>query len=265
MAYLLTDTVGNIAAYPYTYQQLVADNPNTSFPPSMSDADLALWNVFPVIETEKPYFDPQFDTAVESTPEYSDGVWLQTWIVRPGTADELSLQRSNAEALVSQQVSTRLREVAQYMEAVTRTGFGIQGDFNAYQATLKRFMELPGYPFEVSWPAKPSSLASDFMPTPVSQAWTELVSYSDDVSFTLPNGASIASLFGARSEIMLAAQNDGRWSSTILPAHIVAAGNTSVAVYGSNGTLIAMVAVGDPTSTLLLCGNAVGEAKVFVR
>lgn len=82
---------GQIEKYPYTVYELRTDNPNTSFPQTMTDDALAEWGVLPVKPVERPQAD-HTKNVKEDTPQFINGEWVQVWEVTPASDDEL-LQR----------------------------------------------------------------------------------------------------------------------------------------------------------------------------
>ena len=67
--YVLT-TEGSLTTYPYSLALLKRDNPNTSFPNTISDAELAEWGVFPVKHTDQPAYDTLHEYIEEATPVF---------------------------------------------------------------------------------------------------------------------------------------------------------------------------------------------------
>lgn len=102
-----------VTAYPYTYDDLRRDNPDTSFPADMSDERLADWGVFPVIETPPPTYDTNLEKLVEQLPQQSGGVWQQVWAVVALTAEEAAAQEEQVKAEITDQVQQRLDTFAQ--------------------------------------------------------------------------------------------------------------------------------------------------------
>ena len=90
---------GQVEKYPYSQEQLRADNPNTSFPTTMPDSLLAEWNVYPVQQVEKPQTDHTKNVA-EGTPAQQDGQWVQVWEVTDATQEEIDqrITEKNAQA-----------------------------------------------------------------------------------------------------------------------------------------------------------------------
>ena len=72
---------GAVAAYPYTFAMLNADNPNVSFPGTPGDDVLAVFGVYPVSSTTRPAFDAITQKVVEATPTGSGSTWTQAWSV----------------------------------------------------------------------------------------------------------------------------------------------------------------------------------------
>lgn len=69
-----------VVKYPYSVNELKQDNPDTSFPMSMTDEGLAGWGVYPVAEVPCPKVD-YTKNVVEETPNLINGEWYQDWSV----------------------------------------------------------------------------------------------------------------------------------------------------------------------------------------
>jgi hypothetical protein len=69
----------NPIRWPYSLSQLRQDEPSRSFSWAPSDADLAHYDVFSVIEQDRPKFDPATHKLIEVQPIEQDGQWLQQW------------------------------------------------------------------------------------------------------------------------------------------------------------------------------------------
>lgn len=109
--YLLIQN-GEIAAQSYSPAQLRRDNPGTSFPANPSDALLAEWGVFPVVQTQPPEANPLTQTVLEDTPVQVDGVWVQVWELRAASAQEIALRQQQIRANITDQIQRRLDEFA---------------------------------------------------------------------------------------------------------------------------------------------------------
>lgn len=85
---------GTVKQYPYSLFDIRQANPNTSFPPQVSDATMAEYGAQRVYFSTQPAFNELTQVLVEGTPVFStqDKRWTQTWTVRQKTADELAAQ-----------------------------------------------------------------------------------------------------------------------------------------------------------------------------
>jgi hypothetical protein len=82
-------TGDKIIKYPYTITELLADNPQVSFPENITETLLAEWGVFPVMQVKQPSVG--FDSVVaESTPIVVDGKWTQVWEIGNRPTEELN-------------------------------------------------------------------------------------------------------------------------------------------------------------------------------
>lgn len=96
----------SVVTYPYSISQLQAANPNTSFPASPSNATLASFNVFPVVDTPQPTYNYMTQNLNLVNPSYSQGVWTQQWTVTAASPAEqaarLSAWRASASCTAAQ-------------------------------------------------------------------------------------------------------------------------------------------------------------------
>lgn len=146
--YILT----NPQTYPYSVAQLRADNPNTSFPSTMSDALLADWNVHPVVGTPRPDID-YTKNVVEAAPQQIDGVWTQVWQVTDATAAEIS-ERTNAQAAnIRSERNERLAacDWTQLADAPVDSSAWAN-----YRQALRDVTAQAGFPWAVEWPVPPT-------------------------------------------------------------------------------------------------------------
>lgn len=91
-----------VVTYPYSHDQLIADNPNISFPKPVTDAWLRQRYIYVVDPTPPPAFDPATENVVEDTPVWGVGNLKQAWAVVPASAEEIA-----ARAAVAADVASR--------------------------------------------------------------------------------------------------------------------------------------------------------------
>lgn len=83
-------TNGSVDQYPYTVGLLRRDNPNVSFPKSVSNQTLKDWDVYPVTEDAKPSFTERTQKIQQNTtPTLVDDVWKLGWTVIDKTTEEV--------------------------------------------------------------------------------------------------------------------------------------------------------------------------------
>lgn len=92
MSYIkLTNGVPEI----YSIGQLRRDNPNISFPKIVPENVLADYDVYPVVETPQPVFDPVTQTVSQAdVPVLEGGQWVRKWTVADKSAEELTAELS---------------------------------------------------------------------------------------------------------------------------------------------------------------------------
>jgi len=76
---LIKATGSTVDKYPYSIHLLKKDNPNTSFPKQLDDAQLAVFGVYPVAVDTKSAYDPLTASLVEGQPVYASGAWSIPW------------------------------------------------------------------------------------------------------------------------------------------------------------------------------------------
>ena len=138
--------------FPYSIGALRRDNPNTSFPRNLSDAVLADWNVFPVVEQSPPEYNPANQNLNQLNPTLIDGQWLQTWQVTAASAEEIAERLQRKEAEVRQQRNellsacdwTQLPDSPADHEA-----------WAVYRQELRDVTAQAGFPWEINWPQTP--------------------------------------------------------------------------------------------------------------
>jgi hypothetical protein len=79
-----------VEQYPYNEGQLKIDNPQVSFPTTISKETLAEYDVYEVVATDAPSITYK-QNIVEGTPVNEEGTWKQTWVVTDKSAEEISI------------------------------------------------------------------------------------------------------------------------------------------------------------------------------
>tara|TARA_B100000925_G_C21994836_1_gene468437 strand:- start:1815 stop:2264 length:450 start_codon:yes stop_codon:yes gene_type:complete len=146
--YILT-TDGSLTTYPYSVALLKRDNPNTSFPKNISDAELADWGVFPVEQTDQPAYDTLNEYIEESTPVFIDGSWIQQWLVLQATQEEVA-ERTESEAF---SVRSRRDDLLAETDWTQLPDSPVDASvWTTYRQQLRDVPAQPGFPWDVQWP-----------------------------------------------------------------------------------------------------------------
>lgn len=139
--------------YPLSYQQIKQENPNTSFPASLTEAD-----GFAVVEpTDKPSFDKIAQKCHEDAPaKNEDGVWKQVWKIVDLPADQVESRRSaeydkNA-VVVRAQRNTLLSDCDWTQVADAPVD---KAAWSTYRQSLRDITTQPDFPWSIVWPNKP--------------------------------------------------------------------------------------------------------------
>ena len=174
MAYLLSDGATTVVTYPYTIGMLRRDNPSVSFPAAPSEADLANWNVFPLVTTTPTAYDPLTESRAEGVPLYDAGTdsWQQTWVVTELTAEEQTTALAVFIAQTNANAANLIEQADQYVVKAIVDGVGLTVEFQAYRQDLLSPENLPGYPAETVFPDLPVDIF-DPNATPPMDAYTK--------------------------------------------------------------------------------------------
>lgn len=144
---------GRVEKYPYSISDLRLDNPGTSFPKVTPDATLAAYGVYSVSDTPRPNAD-YTKNVVEDEPRQVDGKWTQVWNVSDASPEEISARiaeksksvRSDRNYLLQQTDWMALQDADPMSPA-----------WASYRQALRDITKQAGFPFDVTWPDRPSS------------------------------------------------------------------------------------------------------------
>lgn len=124
---------GAVSKYPYSVADLKRENPNTSFPQSLTNSDLEAFGVFVVYNTTMPQVTA-LQVAEEKTPVFNNNRWEQQWSVRNKTSEELDSYKQALIAEVTARTQQRLDSFAQ-----TRGYDGILSACTYVSSTAQKF------------------------------------------------------------------------------------------------------------------------------
>jgi hypothetical protein len=136
---------GAVEQYPYSIENLRKENPEISFPKTLSNDFLSEWGIFLVNPTEKPTIDYHTQTIKELTPINSGNGWFQAWSVEQISEDVAKENiRNRRNYLLAQTDWTQIADAT-----VDKTVWA------AYRQELRDISTKNGFPFNVIWPTKP--------------------------------------------------------------------------------------------------------------
>jgi hypothetical protein len=80
--YILTKNGNQLDKWPYSFQHLKNDNPDISYPATVTDDWLAVAGIIRVEDVARP--DDTYEVSyIEADPVLSNGKWMQTWAAVP--------------------------------------------------------------------------------------------------------------------------------------------------------------------------------------
>lgn len=133
--------------FPYNLGDLKKENPNTSFPDSITAETLASFDVYKVTETPAPNFDNSVNYCVQSVVNV-DGTWTQTWALQLLPEERAAANvRAKRDALLAASDWIGLTDCQ--LDATAKTAWV------AYREDLRLVPQQFDFPWAVTWPVKP--------------------------------------------------------------------------------------------------------------
>jgi len=157
--YVKLNSNGAVDTFPYSLLELRKDHPSISFPREMPQDLLTSYNVFPVVQLEKPDYDKRTETIeAQTTPvQNAEGVWEIGYTVTPKTQEAVD------EYDFVQGINTRIvrnRKLTDSDWIVTRAleeGTSVPTEWSTYRQALRDITDHANFPYltEDDWPSKP--------------------------------------------------------------------------------------------------------------
>lgn len=138
----------------YSIGQLRRDNPQVSFPKSISDALLATYDVYPLTPVERPVAD-HTKNVDEGTPAQINGTWTQVWNITDASAVEIEVRTQEKARSVRSERDHMLQQTDWIVIMHTERGTNIPMEWEVYRQALRDVPNQLGFPFNVTWPEKP--------------------------------------------------------------------------------------------------------------
>ena len=145
-------TNGAIVQYPYSVGLLRRDNPNTSFPKTLSDEVLAEYGVYEVKSPPAPDHDPETHfVEYAPVPTFVGGAWVYAPSVRPLSAEQIAERTASRASAIRLERDRLLAET----DWSALSDVTMSPEMAAYRQALRDVTAQPGFPDNVTWPAKP--------------------------------------------------------------------------------------------------------------
>jgi len=144
--FLVKLTNGQPDQFPYSVGQFRRDNPQTSFPKQIPNSILQSYEVYEVIELDKPDYDSLVQTLVRGTPVYNNDRWEVAY-----TAE--NKPQVDAESAVRNQRDRLLADT----DWMALSDVTMSDTMIAYRQALRDIPSQAGFPFSVTWPTKPEA------------------------------------------------------------------------------------------------------------
>lgn len=141
-----------VDTFPYSLKKLRADNPQTSFPASMTDTMMEDWGVYPVTISDQPSTAHNEIAEQNSAPTLVNSVWTLGWTKRSLTTDETNREservRADRDGLLQDCDWTQMPDSPLSDSKKT--------EWATYRTNLRNVPAQSGFPTNITWPTKPS-------------------------------------------------------------------------------------------------------------
>ena len=138
---------GALVRYPYTITDLRLTNQNVSFAANVDDETLASFGMVRVITVDQPEIEAH-QAIEEGQPVFSDGNWVQTWVVRDLSEQEVQQRmdavRNERNSLLAASDWTQLADAT-----VDKAAWAV------YRQALRDIPQQAGFPYNVTYPVTP--------------------------------------------------------------------------------------------------------------
>ena len=142
---------GVVDTFPYYINTLKEENPNTSFPSTMTNEMLVDWNVYPVAVEDLPTTAHNETVSLDTTPTENNGVWTVGWTVRVWTSEELT----ELEDQVRNQRDKKLNASDWTQMPDSPLSDADKTLWQTYRQALRDIPAQTNFPTDITWPTEP--------------------------------------------------------------------------------------------------------------
>lgn len=145
---------GSVDSFPYGLTELRRDNPNTSFPKSMTEGMLNSFGVHSVQFDDVPSYNERTQKAEQATtPSEQDGNWVIGWTVSNKTDAEVAEYDTQQANVMRSERNMRLQGT-DYLALSDNT---MTTEMVTYRQALRDITTHANWPYlnDDDWPVKP--------------------------------------------------------------------------------------------------------------
>lgn len=154
MNYILA-TETNIIEYPYSVEKLRSDNPQTSFPVVMTEADLKEWGVYTVTIKPQPSVNEKTEKAEKAAPSLINGSWVVDWVISEVSLEEQA-QRTAKKAAEIRAFRDQTLKNSDFTQLPDYSGDeNIKEQFRVFRQLLRDMPNQIGFPWDATYPTPP--------------------------------------------------------------------------------------------------------------
>jgi len=137
----------------YTIGQLRRENPNVSFPKSISTETLNEYGVYAAVVSDQPAFTVGTQNCtLNDAPTLQDGTWTYDWTVTEKTAEEITAINDETAKAVRNQRDQLLADT----DWRASSDLTLSAEWSAYRQALRDVPSQAGFPHSVTWPTEPA-------------------------------------------------------------------------------------------------------------
>ena len=163
---LVKTSNGQVEQFPYTLGDLRRDNPQTSFPKKIGDAILASYGIYHVMPDAQPEHDPLVQIVVRDAEPHRETRIKQADDLEPAdvaVGDSYETGRwvigytvaNKPQDQAEQAVRNKRDQLLAQTDWMALSDVTMSAEMQSYRQALRDITDQQGFPYSVTWPAKP--------------------------------------------------------------------------------------------------------------
>lgn len=135
----------------YSIGQLISDNPNISFPTTISEEILEKFDIYPFITEEIPTINEKTQKIENGDFAIENGKWIKRWKITNKTQEEIDewiLNKSN-------RIRSERNQLLAQTDHFALSDNTLTPEMKTYRQALRDIPNQSGFPENVVWPVKP--------------------------------------------------------------------------------------------------------------